>query len=92
MTNAKVVRYHSDEGQTTGILFGAGRKYLQLILMDGRGIRFARNVENAEERYMTEAEYKGKAYPVKRAARHLLKAAKKFGGNTNAKKALREVA
>lgn len=88
----QVVRWVNGEGRRVSALYlGRGRKHLRLIPMDGCGIRFARRVALSEERYLTPLERNGKPYPPKRAARHLLRAAKKFGGTKSALAALRNV-
>jgi hypothetical protein len=88
--SALVVKWRTDEGGVvTAILLGRGRKYLRLIPIDSAGIKLT-NVSFDEERHMVPAEFKGKPYPVKRAARSILKFGKTFGITKTAKAALKE--
>jgi hypothetical protein len=85
----KVINYHSDEGQRTGLLVSTGRKFHQVILMD-YPIRI-RKVPLADERRFKDLEHKGKPYPLARCKRHLRHAIKTWhGGMKNVSKGVRE--
>ena len=68
----KVVRYRTEDGVFTAIQVRTGRRYTQLILMDSAGMRI-RSVPKAEEQYMAEIDY-----PLERAKKKFLDAAKRF--------------
>jgi len=77
-----VIRYRTDEGVFTGLQVNEGTKYLQIILMDSRGLRI-RKVAKTEGRYITPLEY-----PVKRAVRKFKSAGRRFGITKSARRAL----
>jgi hypothetical protein len=90
--SASVVNWRTDEGGVvTAILLGRGRKYLRIIPIDSAGIKLVPGVLFSEERHMVQALYKGAPYPVKRAARRLLKFGKTFGITKSARTALKEL-
>ncbi len=86
----KVIEYTSDEGRRTGILVKTLRKYHYVLLVDNP-IR-VHKLNLSEGRYFRDAVYKGEAYPVKRALRHIKRMIKSWhGGMKNVSKEVKEV-
>ena len=95
MTTPTVIKWRTDEGVNSAIVFKRTQARLYLIPMVGfypfRTIKIHR-VPVAEEAWMTPmTRSNGQPYPVKRAARRFLKAHKQFGGTAVAKRTLKEI-
>ena len=79
----KVVRYRTETGVRIGAIVSEGRKNMQVLLLDNP-LRM-RSVPLAEQRYMTELDYK-----PSRFKRHLRHAARAWhGGLRNVPKTVR---
>ena len=90
MSTAQVMWWHRDDGGHTAILLGAGNKYLQVIVLDGT-VQMPGRVPKSEERAMQPLTLRDREYPVKRAAKILLRAGKRFGIHKRALRILREL-
>ena len=73
--DTKVVRFHTNEGQRTGLVAKVGHKYVHVLLMDNP-LRI-RKFKIQEQRYMTELP----GYPVKQAVKIFRKAARAWHGS-----------
>lgn len=82
----KVVKWRSNEGVRSALLVNEGHKFVSLIPVDFP-VRI-RKVPLVETRHMSECEYKGKPYPVKRAVKVLKRMGKAYGITKAASKAL----
>ncbi len=81
----EVIHYRTDEGSVTAIIGTAGRIYTQLVCIDSPIRLFS--IPNGDiEKYRREVPG---GYPVKRAARLMLKAGRKLSITRGAKKFLR---
>jgi hypothetical protein len=77
------VIYRSTTGVRPAVHLATGPKYITLVWMDAAGIRLHK-LPRRDERYMTPT-----GYPVKKFARRLLQAGKRFGITKGARAALR---
>lgn len=85
----EVVRLRGADRFYTGIICSEGTRYLHLVVL-GENVRLV-NVDKREERHMQPLHLKGMPYPVKRAARIVLRMHRTFTGTDSAKAALRRL-
>ena len=85
-----VVRWHTDYGHVSAIVFDVGSKYIHLLPMENRPLRI-RKLLIRDRRYLTPLSYKDKQYTVARAKRHFKQHADTFGITKSAKKVLTSI-
>ncbi len=92
MSTPQVVQWRTDEeGMRVALVVARGRRLLQIIPIDSRGIKIEK-VPLSQERWITPlVKRSGRPYPLKATARRLLRLHKTFGGTRSAKRALKEI-
>lgn len=81
----KVIRYHSPEGQRSGLLVSTGTKFHHVILIDNQ-IR-VHKIPVSEESWFTDVQLNGNPYPVARAVKHFRNIVRRYhGGMRNVSK------
>ena len=87
----EVVRFRGDNRAYTGIIVSEGTRNLH-VLVAAEHVRLV-NMPKAEERYATPLYWKcgAEPYPVKRAARIILRMHRRHGGTASALRALKEL-
>ncbi len=78
-----------ESSNVIALLVKRGRSRLHLIVGANDGAVKYWLVPLAEERHMTDVDYRNKPYPVKRAAKLLLRRWRKLGGHDRARDALK---
>ena len=84
-----VVRWNSDYGNMSAIIFDVGSKYVHILPMESRPLR-TRKIPIDSHR-LTPLTYKGKPYPIARVKKIFKRHAETFGMTVSAKKVLTSI-
>lgn len=85
----RAVKVHTNEGVFCAVLGEAGRLYTPYVIID-TPVRKCKLANGDIKRLVTDLMRKGKAYPLKTAANHMLRCGRKFGITKGARKLLNE--
>lgn len=87
---AEVVRIHNGSGFHVAVLGEPGRVWTPYVTIEGYPLRRRRIRNTKLAKACRPLQLKGKPYPLKRAARHMIRVGKSAGATKGAIKLLRE--